>query len=111
MIALSIILFPSLLPFSRGFSSLMLGTHHNQVRVSLSERAFVDLWLWRISFYHWHVTNDTSWLSIPTDFPLLHRRIPNETNEEHVAHQGAHAAYVTYGDALPITASVCLYRL
>jgi hypothetical protein len=45
-------LFPSLLPFSRGFSSLMLGTHHNQVRVSLSEHAFADLWLWHISFCH-----------------------------------------------------------
>ena len=75
----------------------MLGTHHNQVRVSLSERAFVDLWLWRISFCH--ATNDTSWLSVPTEFPLLHRRLPNETNEERAARQAAHATYVTYGDA------------
>ena len=88
---------PVMVPFSRGFSSCLKGVSVTATSTVLSERAYEDLWMWRVALqlgYH-----DRSWLVLPIRIPLLMRYLHNEDAIGRMHRQAASADVVVYVDA------------
>jgi len=88
---------PVMVPFSRGFSSCLKGVSVTATTTVLSERAYEDLWMWRVALqlgYH-----DRSWLVLPIRIPLLMRYLHNEDAIGRMHRQAASADVVVYVDA------------
>jgi hypothetical protein len=88
---------PVMVPFSRGFSSCLKGVSVTTTSTTLSERAYEDLWMWRVALqlgFH-----DRSWLVLPIRIPLLMRYHHNEDAIGRMHRQAASADVVVYVDA------------
>ena len=88
---------PILVPLSRGFSSCLKGVSVTTTSTTLSERAYEDLWMWRVALqlgFH-----DRSWLVLPIRIPLLMRYHHNEDAIGRMHRQAASADVVVYVDA------------
>jgi hypothetical protein len=86
-----------MLPYSRGFASCLRGTTIHSIDAPLNARKYEDMWLWRIilrlSF------NDTRWMNIPINLPLLHRYHKGEDDITRSHRHASLAHLVLYADA------------
>ena len=88
---------PVMASFSRSFSSCLKGVPVTATSAILSERAYEDLWMWRVALqlgFH-----DRNWLVLPIRIPLLLRYHHNEDAVGRMHRQAASADVVVYVDA------------
>ena len=88
---------PVMAPFSRGFSACLKGLSAMATTAVLSERAYEDLWMWRVALqlgFH-----DRRWLVLPTTIPLLLRYQVGEGVVHRMHRQAACADIVVFVDA------------
>ena len=88
---------PVMAPFSRGFSSCLKGVSVTATYATLSERAYEDLWMWRVVLQLGFQNRD--WLVLPIRIPLLMRYHHNEDAIGRMHRQAASADVVVYVDA------------
>ena len=88
---------PVMAPFSRGFSSCLKGVSVTATSATLSERAYEDLWMWRVVLQLGFQNRD--WLVLPIRIPLLMRYHHNEDAIGRMHRQAASADVVVYVDA------------
>ena len=84
-------------PFSRGFSSCLKGVALLATSTKLSERAYEDLWMWRVILQLGF--NNRSWLVLPIRIPSLLRYQPGEDAVQRMHRQAALADDVVFVDA------------
>ncbi len=84
-------------PFSRGFSSCLKGVPLSATSAKLSERAYEDLWMWRVILQLGF--GNRSWLVLPIRIPLLLRYQPGEDAVHRMHRQAALADDVMFVDA------------
>jgi hypothetical protein len=84
-------------PFSRGFSSCLKGVPLSATSAKLSERAYEDLWMWRVILQLGF--GNRSWLVLPIRIPLLLRYQPGEDAVHRMHRQAALADDVVFVDA------------
>ena len=90
-------LIPPLLPFSRGIAFNTRGVPYTSSKLHLNTRSIADIWMWRTTLYY--TLYDSRWLSVPMNFPLLLRRLPDEDNNLRATRQSLLAHYNIYADA------------
>ena len=84
-------------PYSRGFSANLRGVLECVEMVPLTQRAYTDLWMWRVAMKLGF--EDRRWLCVPIAVPLLHRYRPGEDGVQRAYRQSAASDQVLYVDA------------
>ena len=97
----------ALRPFSKGFSLLTRGLPESATNVRLTDRAVTDIWMWRIGLDN--ALRDTTTTRAPISWPLLLRRLPEESSADRSLRQSLTATVIGYADACTTGAGIGVY--
>jgi hypothetical protein len=97
----------ALRPFSKGFSFLTRGLPDSATNVRLTDRSVTDIWMWRIGLDN--ALRDTTTTRAPISWPLLLRRLPEESTADRSLRQSLAATVIGYADACTTGAGIGVY--